>query len=134
VFHLIQNVARHLRGDSHKRAIIKGLQKVYHARNEIEFWRRMKRFLKKWRLYEHHAALKYVVHNAALSIKYFALEERFWSIARTTNRLERLFEEFNRRVRPFRRFPNVLSCQRWLFALLKQNGRIIAALESQQDS
>jgi putative transposase len=134
VFHLIQNVARHLRGDSHKRAIIKGLQGVYRSQNETEFWRRMKVFLKRWQQYEHHASLKYVVRNASLSIKYFALEERFWSIARTTNRLERLFEEFNRRVRPFRRFPNVLSCERWLFALLKQNKRITAAPQSQQDS
>jgi len=134
VFHLIQNVARHLQGDAHKRLIIKGLQKVYHSQTEVEFWRRMKSFLKRWRHYEHHAGFKYVVQNAALSIKYFALEERFWSIARTTNRLERLFEELKRRVRPFRRFPNVLSCQRWLFALLKQNRRITAAHQSQQDS
>ena len=134
VFHLIQNVARHLRGDAHKRAIIKALQKVYQSQSEAEFWRKIKAFLKRWRQYKNHASFKYIVCNAALSIKYFALEQRFWSIARTTNRLERLFEEFNRRVKPFRRFPNPLSCERWLFALLKQNGRITTASQSQQDS
>ena len=134
VFHLMQTVMRHLRGDRNKRAIIEGLQEVYRSRNETEFWRRMRTFLKRWRRYEHHDAVQYVVRNAARSIKYFALEKRFWSVARTTNRLERLFEEFNRRVRPFRRFPNALSCERWLFALLKQNGRVAVAPQSQQDS
>lgn len=134
VFHLIQTVARNLRGDPRKRAIIEGLQDVYRSKSEAEFWRRMKSFLGRWRRYEHHAALQYVVRNAASSIKYFALEERFWSIARTTNRLERLFEEFNRRVSSFRRFPNALSCERWLFALLKQNGKVAVAPQSQQNS
>jgi putative transposase len=134
VFHLIQTVMRHLRGDRNKRAIIDGLQLVYRSCDELEFWHRLKAFLKRWRKYEHHDALKYVVRNAAYSIKYFALEERFWSVARTTNRLERLFEEFNRRVSSFRRFPNATSCERWLFALLKVNGRITAAHQSQQDS
>jgi putative transposase len=134
VFHLIQNVGKHLRGDHNKKAIIAGLQEVYRSQAEAVFWSRLKVFLKRWQRYRGHAAIEYVVRNADLSIKYFNLEPRFWTIGRTTNRLERLFEELNRRVRPFRRFPNALSCERWLFALLKQNGRITSALLSQQDS
>jgi len=137
VFHLIQTAMRYLRGDRNKRAIIDGLQVVYRSSSEPEFWQKLKVFLKRWRKYEHHDALLYVVRNAANSIKYFALAERFWTIARTTNRLERLFEEFNRRVSSFRRFPNATSCERWLFALLKQNmniGWVAAATQSQQDS
>ena len=124
VFHLIQTAMRYLCGDRNKRKIIDGLQEVYRSCNETEYWHRLKAFLKRWRKYEYHDALKYVVRNAAHSIKYFALDKRFWSIARTTNRLERLFEEFNRRVSSFRRFPNASSCERWLFALLKQNMNI----------
>jgi len=134
VFHLMQNVTRHLRGDRNKRAIIEGLQAVYRSKNEREFWRRLGAFRQWWRHYQTHAAIRYVVKSAANSISYFALEERFWPVARTTNRLERLFEEFNRRVAAFRRFPNTLSCERWLFALLKQNGKITAVLQSQQNS
>lgn len=133
VFHLMQNVLRHLRGDRNKRSIIEDLQNVYRSDNEIEFWRRIKAFLKKWSVYKNHAALQYVVRNAENSVRYFALDKRFWAVARTTNRLERLFEELNRRIRPFRRFPNVLSCHRWLFALLKLNQRITIAPQSQQN-
>jgi putative transposase len=134
VFHLLQNIMRLLVGDGNKRRIMDGLKFVYRAGNEVEFRQRLQMFLKKWRSYEHHAALKYLVWNAERSIRYFVLEERFWTIARTSNRLERLFKEFKRRFGVFGRFPNALSCERWLYALLKQHRRITSAPESQQDS
>lgn len=134
VFHLIQAVARQLRGDRNKRLIVRDLQTVYESSGESDFWRRMKRFLERWVDYQHHSAFKYIVRHAGKSISYFALDKRFWGIARTTNRLERLFEEFNRRIYSFRRFPNAMSCQRWLFALLKQLNKVSAVPQSQQNS
>jgi putative transposase len=134
VFHLMQNIGRKLKGCVDKRRIIRDLQKVYDALDPKAFWIRLKWFLKRWREYEKHEAIQYLIKNAERSIRYFALDIRFHAIARTTNRLERLFEEFNRRIAVFRRFPNAMSCDRWLFALLKQYGKITAALQSQQNS
>jgi len=134
VFHAIQNINKHLRGDCNKKLIIADLTRVYQSETHAEFWRRLAKVFVKWQRYKKHAAFRYLERNAHLTVNYFSLEKRFWSIARTSNRLERLFEEFNRRVRPFRRFPNAASCERWLFALLKQNGRIATAQQSQQDS
>lgn len=133
VFHFMQNVGRKLKGCQDKRKMIRALQKVYDAQDPKTFWVRLKWFLKRWQAYETHEAIRYVVKNAERTVRYFALDTRFHAIARTTNRLERLFEEFNRRIAVFRRFPNSMSCERWLFALLKQNGKITAALQSQQN-
>ncbi|MDO8524895.1 MAG: transposase, partial [Candidatus Omnitrophota bacterium] len=61
----------------------------------------------------------------------------YWTIAKTTNRLERNFEELKRRIKPFRRFPNSGSCKRWLYALIteiKPNSISVAESESQHSS
>ena len=71
------------------------------------------------------------------SIKYFQLPKKFWHIAKTSNRLERLFEELKRRIRVFRRFPNPKSCKRWLYALLRELNKAdlgYPLYESQQSS
>lgn len=137
VFHFMQNVGRKLEGFRDKRKIVRSLQHVYDATNEKMFWRRLKGFLKSWKAYEHHQAVQYVTKNAGRTVRYFAFDARFHAIARTTNRLERLFEEFNRRIAVFRRFPNAMSCERWLYALLRQFNLVewvVAAPQSQQDS
>ncbi len=54
-----------------------------------------------------------------LSKRYLELPKEYWSIAITTNRLERYFEELKRRIKPFRR-SNTQSCKRWLYALLTE--------------
>jgi len=67
------------------------------------------------------------------------LPKEYWSIAKTTDRLERFFEELRRRIRVFRRFPNTDSCKRWLYALIveltKDNiKKITSSAKSQQSS
>ena len=83
-------------------------------------------------------AMRYFMAKWGGSTQFYALEKRFWPAAKTTNRLERLFGELKRRIRAFRRFPNTLSCQRWLFALLFKLNKIQdlnsnADSQSQQD-
>ena len=137
VFHIMQNFTKKLKGCVDKKAMIRDASWLYEAQSEEEFYRWVAKFKVKWQKYRYHEAMRYLLGELADSIKYFSLPKEYWSIAKTTNRLERLFEELKRRVKVFRRFPNNLSCERWLYALLKLNHKISldsVALQSQHNS
>lgn len=138
VFHILKNMNKKLRGCADKKKILDDVSKIYEeAQSEEEFYQLVSRFKKKWHKYRLHAAIKYFLKMASDSIQYFHLPKKYWKIARTSNRLERLFEELKRRIKVFRRFPNPQSCRRWLYALLKERKKInlgYSLLESQQSS
>jgi len=123
VFHVMHNFTKKLVGCRDKRQLIDGASELYEAKSEEEFYRLAQKFKNRWLKYRYHPAMKYLFGKLADTIKYFELPEKFWEIAKTSNRLERLFEELKRRIRVFRRFPNPASCRRWLYALLTQQKR-----------
>ena len=134
---VLKNVNKKLLGCVDKKKILDDASKLYEAQSEEEFYRLAGQFNKKWVKYRHHPAMKYLFKMMPDSIKYFELPKKFWNIAKTSNRLERLFEELKRRIKVFRRFPNPQSCRRWLYALLKElNKTDLGCLlsESQQSS
>lgn len=137
VFHILQNLNRKLQGCEDKKKILRDASKLYEAKNESSFYRSVARFKRKWSWYQNHSAIKYFFKMMPKSVKYFELPEKYWKIAKTSNRLERLFEELKRRIRVFRRFPNPQSCKRWLYALLRELNRAnldYALFESQHNS
>jgi putative transposase len=123
IFHILKNVNKKLFGCLDKKKILDDAGKLYEAQSEEEFYRLAGQFKQKWYKYRYHPAIRYLFKMMPDSIKYFELPEKFWHIAKTSNRLERLFEELKRRVKVFRRFPNPQSCKRWLYALLKELNR-----------
>lgn len=136
VFHILQNFTKKLKGWADKRRIINDVSWLYETISEEEFYRWLIKFRNKYKRYERTAPFKYFFGKVHQSIRYFELPREYWTIAKTTNRLERFFEELKRRIKVFRRFPNSGSCKRWLYALLieiKPNN-ISAALESQHSS
>jgi putative transposase len=120
IFHIQQNFCKKLTGCRDKRKLLNDASRIYQAGSEEEFYRRAQAFKLKWDKYRHHPAMKYMFKMMPNSIKYFEIPKEFWSAAKTSNRLERLFEELKRRIRVFRRFPNPKSCKRWLYALLQE--------------
>jgi putative transposase len=137
VFHILQNLCKKLKGHPDKKNILYDASWLYEARSEEEFYRWAAKFKKKYDRYKYHKAIKYFLGKIYESIRYFELPREYWSVAKTTNRLERFFEELKRRIRVFRRFPNTRSCNRWLYALITEldpyNLRLINS-ESQQSS
>ena len=123
VFHILKNFCKKLTGCQDKRKLLDDASRLYQAESEKEFHRLAQKFKVKWQRYMNHPALKYLFKMLPDSTKYFALPKKFWKIAKTSNRLERLFEELKRRIKVFRRFPNPKSCKRWLYALLKELNR-----------
>jgi len=118
VFHMIKNMRKKLSGLGEKSKIMDGVRGLYESGSEEEFYRRAQKFCNRWKRYAKHPAFKYLNKMIPETIRYFGLKEEYWTIAKTTNRLERLFEELKRRIRVFRRFPNRKSCQRWVYAIL----------------
>jgi len=120
VFHIMQNFVKKLKGWHDKRRIIDDASWLYEASSEEEFYRWLIRFKAKYKRYVSTRPFRYFFGKVHQSIKYFALPQEFWKIAKTTNRLERFFEELKRRIKVFRRFPNTASCRRWLYALMAE--------------
>ena len=137
VFHILNNFAKKLKGYADKYKIVDDASWLYEAISEEEFYRWLIKFKAKYKKHEHHAPFKYFFGKVYQSIKYFELPREYWTIAKTSNRLERFFEELKRRIKVFRRFPNTGSCKRWLYALLieiKPNNISAITLESQHSS
>jgi transposase-like protein len=120
VFHILQNLCKKLKGHPDKQKILNDASWLYEAQSEEEFYRWVIKFRDKYKLYKNHRAFKYFFSKIHQSIKYFGLPKEYWTMAKTSNRLERYFEELKRRIKPFRRFPNTQSCKRWLYALITQ--------------
>lgn len=137
VFHVLKNFNKKLVGCKDKKSLLNDAGWLYDAQSEEEFYRWAQKFKNKWIRYRRHPALKYLFKMIPESIKYFQLPKKYWRIAKTSNRLERLFEELKRRIKVFRRFPNPASCKRWLYALLKELNKTsldYALFESQHSS
>jgi putative transposase len=137
VFHILKNLCKYLKGCKDKRKILNDASWLYEAESEEEFYRWAIKFKNKYENYKYHKAFRYFLGKIYQSIRYFELPREYWHIAKTTNRLERFFEELKRRIRVFRRFPNTQSCQRWLYALIteiKPKNTGITNSESQQSS
>lgn len=120
VFHILQNFQKKLRGWSDKRRIMDAVTQLYEAKSEEEFYRLLILFEKKYARYRHTDPFRYFMGKVCQSVRYFNLPKEYWSIAKTTNRLERFFEELKRRIKVFRRFPNSGSCKRWLYGLINE--------------
>ncbi len=137
VFHILKNLCKYLKGCKDKKMILNDASWLYEAQSEEEFYSWAIKFKNKYQNYKYHKAFKYFLGKIYQSVRYFELPKEYWRIAKTSNRLERFFEELKRRIRVFRRFPNTQSCQRWLYALIteiKPNSVSITNSESQQSS
>lgn len=137
VFHVLKNFCKKLKGCKDKRRILYEASWLFEAQTEETFYRWAQIFKNKWHRYRRRPAFKYFFGKIYHSIMYFELPKEYWTIAKTTNRLERLFEELKRRIKVFRRFPNPASCRRWLYALLTELNKTnidSTAYESQQSS
>ena len=139
VFHIMQNLAKGLRGLKNKRRILDQASWLYQAQSQEEFTAWAIKFKARFKDYLYHPAFQRFLKKWPGSTQFYKLPKAFWPAAKTSNRLERLFEEVKRRVKAFRRFPNSTSCERWLYALITDinkpsNRRLLALTQSQHDS
>ena len=123
IYHLMENFTKKLKSLKNKQLkekILYYLKWLYEAKDKEEFLRWLNRFLIIFKSYKNHPAFKYFLAHLEETLQCYKLPYSLRPIAKTTNRLERLFKEIRRRVKVFSRFPNSLSCQRWLYALITE--------------
>ena len=120
IYHLINNFKKKLKSLKNrqlKEKILYHLKWLYEAKDKEEFLKWLNKFLRLFKSCKDHPAFKYLLTHLEETIQFYRLPYSLRPIAKTTNRLERLFKEIKRRIKVFSRFPNSLSCQRWLYAL-----------------
>jgi transposase-like protein len=123
VYHLIENFKKKLKNLNNKQLkekILYHLKWLYEAKDKEEFLNWLNKFLRLFKSYKNHPAFKYLLTHLEETIQFYKLAPLYRAIGKTTNRLERLFKEIKRRIKVFGRFPNSLSCQRWLYALITE--------------
>jgi len=117
VFHKISNLAGNLRNFAHRRAILKDASDIYGAESLVELRKNLRRFCAKWSPLEP-KAVKNFLADFELTLTYWDYPPPWRTIIRTTNHIERILEEFERRITPMRRFANQKSTERILYGLI----------------
>ena len=117
IFHKVSNIATHLRNFAHRRAILKDASHIYEADSGVELRKRLRSFCAKWSLLEP-KAVKNFLTDFELTLTYLDYPPPWRTLIRTTNHIERIFEEFERRIKPMRRFANQKSAERILYGLI----------------
>ena len=122
IFHFLQNFDKKTESLRPKlREQIKvDVRDLFKAKDKQEFERRLTAFMRKYKQIQEHKTIKYLLEHMEDITQFYSMPKCMQPIARTTNRLERTFEEIRRRVKIFGRFPNSNSCRRWLFALIAE--------------
>jgi putative transposase len=117
VFHKISNLAGNLDNFAHRRAILKDASDIYEAESLVELRKNLRRFCAKWSPLEP-KAVKNFLADFELTLTYWDYPPPWRTIIRTTNHIERILEEFERRITPMRRFANQKSTERILYGLI----------------
>ena len=85
----------------------------------IEARQRLKSFLEKWQNLEA-KAVEIFQRDIELTFTFYQFEAELHPRIRTSNLLERLFEEFRRKADEIGAFPHEMSCLTWFFLVVQR--------------
>ena len=92
---------------------------IYRAQTWIEARQRLKVFVEKWQKLET-KAVEMFQRDIELTFTFYQFEAELHSRIRTTNLLERIFEEFRRKADEIGSFPNEMSCLTLFFLVVQR--------------
>lgn len=114
--HKTRNVLNYVRKDD-QRAVKADLHKISQAQSLQKAQRALGRFSARWKDLYPKAVNCLVTHEEELLAFFKIQDPSVWSQIRTTNAIERRFEEVRRRTRPMRTFSDRTSMERILYAV-----------------
>jgi len=116
LFHMAQNAVHYAPNHSLRKDIAQSVRDIYQALSETEAKERLKLTVLK---YEKTAARfsQWLEENFEEGLTFFKFPRDQWRKIRTNNTSERLNQEFRRRTRVARLFPNIESCERLITAI-----------------
>jgi len=118
IFHKQMNLLHNIRRQFHKKAIIEDSQAIYEANTKREALIRANRFKRRWIAKEPYA-IKNFFKDFEATLTYFDFPKSIREAIKTTNYLERYFEEIRRRIKLIGCFRNQKSCERYIYGLIK---------------
>ncbi len=92
---------------------------IYRAPSWIEARQRLKAFVEKWQTLET-KAVEIFQRDVELTFTFYQFEAELHPRIRTSNLLERLFEEFRRKADEIGAFPNPMSCLTLFFLVVQR--------------
>jgi transposase-like protein len=93
---------------------------IYRAQSWIEARQRLKAFVEKWQNLEA-KAVEIFLRDIELTFTFYQFEAELHPRIRTSNLLERLFEEFRRKADEIGAFPNEMSCLTLFFLVVQRD-------------
>jgi len=93
---------------------------IYKAEDEAEAQQRLAAFIEKWRSIEPKAVQTFK-RNIELTFSFYQFDELLYPRIRTSNLIERLFEEFRRKSDEIGAFPNEQSCLTIFFLVVQRD-------------
>ncbi len=93
---------------------------IYRAQSWIEARQRLNAFVEKWQNLEA-KAVEIFLRDIELTFTFYQFEAELHPRIRTSNLLERLFEEFRRKADEIGAFPNEMSCLTLFFLVVQRD-------------
>lgn len=116
LFHMAQNAMHYAPSHHLRREVAQSVRDIYQSLDANEAKIRMKQAALK---YEEKAPKfsQWLEENIEEGLTFFEFPREHWKKIRTNNPSERLSQEFKRRTRVARLFPNIASCERLITAI-----------------
>ncbi|QVL55167.1 MAG: IS256 family transposase [Simkaniaceae bacterium] len=116
LFHMAQNAMHYAPSQHLRKEIAQSVRDIYQALNANEARSRMRQTVEKYQKKAPKFSL-WLEENIEEGLSFFEFPRDHWKKIRTNNPSERLNQEFKRRTRVARLFPNVESCERLITAI-----------------
>jgi putative transposase len=121
--HHLRNIGKNIRARHVRRKVIRQAKMVYRAKDRQQALERARALSRKWGKCEPRA-IRNFMRRIEATLTYMDFPRHLWSMLKSTNHLERHFREWRRRLKSMGCLPNPVSCDRILFALVKEyNGQ-----------
>lgn len=116
--HKMRNLFTYLKWADRK-ACVEGFKKIFYADNKTEAIRCFQDWKRIWEI-RCPKAVHCVEKDLSDLLQFYSLPKEDWVLTRSSNKIERCFEEIRRRIKSIRSFPNDRSCERIMAAITEQ--------------
>jgi transposase-like protein len=134
--HHLRNVGQNIRARHVRVKVLRQAKMVYRARGRQQALDRARILANTWGKCEP-KAIRNFIRTLDATLTFMDFPDELWPLLKSTNHLERHFREWRRRLKSMGCLPNPASCDRILYALVKeyndqQKRRTLASLQKSE--
>jgi putative transposase len=117
--HHLRNLGNRIRARHVRTQVLRQAKMIYRAKDKQQALDRAKLLARKWGCGEP-SAIKNFMRRLDATLVYMDFPQELWAMLKSTNHLERYLREWRRRLKTMGVLPNPSSCDRILYALVKE--------------